>query len=629
MKIALVRYNLKYPLTYEAHTESTGGAEEMVTFLKVASNRGYEIHLHSEAKDPQSLDDEELKEKNPWLKSIKYRPRSLIDEDVDFLLIMNGPDNFTFRRSKALDGMPNLLWISFLVKHYKGVVFYNQYDYDLPYVFNPMQMKAFLPYGHVITPLSQLENKKWIILTKNTRNDDTFFSKYNTDRYIYSLVNAQLKHFSSSIWGLDRTVIQEINPNPQMSLIYAGGLKRKSKGSKYRVQNTIEMYGNSEDLDCNIFGPEWDRETLQQFGPNTTYYGRITQEELKHEFNNSYAHLTNGSELYEHFGCLMPKYFDAIACGCASFINRKLQPAFTPLPILGWSYVDGRKDFHNKVRLLKDNKEFRINFLKTQREALEKVDYDLPLIQLETYLQQAKDLPYHTPTEELLVNNVTTELSKSRIVQTSLNNTQGKKHPPFKHKACYVCQKEIHANKPSSTREACKSCGGECEYKHDDSPVLSSYYDTVTFVDILENYETGNFDLTNIKPSMEETSTVKPTKINKPKKEKPTKKHNPKQPPVKRVTVKRETVKREKNIFTSGKSGQIGRCGIHLKDSDELITIKLTHLEPQEEYKITKNDFYNVIMNSCRIDETKKDWSNNRYNLGVSKVLLKNLREMK
>lgn len=469
MKIAIIRFNQNWVLCKENFTETSGGWEDIYSLIKTPIERGHDVTLYTEAKDAYVLKDKNTLNKYEYLKKLKYKPDSYIDEDTDFLIIHNASTNMMYSRK---DKIPFILWTYNLLKNYKGLVFYINVDFELPFTFNILTKIGDLPFLHCIHPNDIFTDKYYVICSKVTRNFDKFLEDYNNGVNLYKDLGYPVEYIDGSFWGFSEDVL-EISEKCQTDLIYGGSDKSG------RIKKIVKYFDNlPEEVTCDIYG-KWStktKECIKKYKINKYYRGSIQRKFLLEKYNKSLCTVMFDSDKVESYGVLQTRLYELISCRVLVFFDRNILPSkeYLRFDIDEKFIIESQEELLVKIQFYKNNPEERIKDLNIQVKWLDHVSIYEPMIQIEKLYEKYKDSKKDIDIINLVRTRVSNgfEITKKYesildiIKNTSSISSYREELCLPDYKVCSKCGQDVliipdaSKSKNSPYNSPCTDCGG-------------------------------------------------------------------------------------------------------------------------------------------------------------------------
>jgi hypothetical protein len=244
MKIAFLKQGKAIPLcpVYPGKIGFVGGWTERHALFSGLVRRGHEVTIYS----PIVKKTLHLLDSYP---GIDYDPLAeKIADDTDLVFIEHGVDNYMYGAPGR--NVPNVPWMQYLLRHYRGLVFYYHSDRDyrpalVPEAYSPVSTYQYLKYA---TAVDLFKGKGWVILTR--AKDATAFAKD------VSLPRSPVVELDLPMetWELG-CYFQEFRRQParewERTLVYTG-IERTQR----RAMFDKWYRGMPEDIDVSVFG-QW------------------------------------------------------------------------------------------------------------------------------------------------------------------------------------------------------------------------------------------------------------------------------------------------------------------------------------------------------------------------------------
>ncbi len=142
MHIGYLKFTMNMEIDFT--TAKMGNAEGRITLFKSIIDAGWKLTLYSQVTtdNEELLYSTDLSNKdginNKWIKSINYKPDKLIEEDINLLIIENGPDNLLFKT--RYNKQPFIRRCAEIMNSYSGLVFIFNIHPDVPF---PLEKMAY------------------------------------------------------------------------------------------------------------------------------------------------------------------------------------------------------------------------------------------------------------------------------------------------------------------------------------------------------------------------------------------------------------------------------------------------------------------------------------------------------
>jgi len=313
---------INYSMTGEINpnnARSAGGLVMRLSFIKFLTEMGYKIVWYTPLKNDseQYIKECQYKGEHDYLGNIIYKPKSVcVDDDVDFVIVENGPGNLMF--SNKFHNMSSIGYCNNMLRTYEGVVFYLCVDLLLPFLFNPEEfyvnwIKEELQYG---TPVDLVRNKYWVFLN-TTPNHDPWIEKFkgNIRTPLYDLKDyIHWEFVPYTDLTIEMTDKMKFNPNPIVPLCMIGNERGNERATA--VKTFYDREG------AVVYG-KWDEKARNLF-KHAEFRGKITSDKVMGVYNNCKLHIVCGDRSMIKHGITHYPYriMQAMMAGCPVLFQK-------------------------------------------------------------------------------------------------------------------------------------------------------------------------------------------------------------------------------------------------------------------------------------------------------------------
>lgn len=363
MKIAVIKLGAR--IAFNAN-DTSGANGEARSIVKILETAGAEIHIFTKI-----LKKDDLLPQYKW-HNILEASQVVIDE-LDALLVINGNVNF-FGGAEDPEQIMNYV----IINKFKGKVFYAYCDPALT-------LKQLWP---------AIEKKPWASNWKKedveiTRDDIIYLSQpFDTDKVINQLgkncvIPKNIEHFPFEQFPC---LNEQIPACPfdelEVDLSYGGTMR----GGK-RVIKMVEYYfGFPAGMRVEMFGKITKEDFLShpkvgnglkytykdEDYPNFT--GPVKYADMLPKMNKAMAHIVIGDPLYEEINDMAQRAYESIWSGVVTFIDHDLDSIRRVYnrdkELADFLYVKGRADAHQKIMMLKNDPDMRMEIVNAQLKAI-------------------------------------------------------------------------------------------------------------------------------------------------------------------------------------------------------------------------------------------------------------------
>ena len=358
MKIAVVKIGARIAVDNNSKSAGTG---ETLSVIKLFTDAGFEVDAYSKVLASDAIPD------NFKLYDIETEYQNINSRNYAALIVINGNANFF----GGTENKTNAILPITVMNQFKGKVFYVLCD---PFLIPKQIWKS-------------VEKKPWANKYRKedlliTRDDITVITQVRDLDVIAAEIKREIPLNDICFFPFERfplvTLTNLEKPDSyNVDLIYDGTFR-----SGRREKDMIKFYFDyPEDISVEMFGQikleQFDSKKIKGlkapvFGPALKY------NDFKHKMRTSMSSVAIGDDKYKKIGILGMRIFESIRIGNVIFIdsaydNRRL--TFKDKTLLGFNYVDNRKDVIDKIRYLKSNPSFIDEIVDRQRKD---TDMDIP-----------------------------------------------------------------------------------------------------------------------------------------------------------------------------------------------------------------------------------------------------------
>lgn len=317
MNIGYLRQGSNVFIDQDYKGSSGGSWEERHAFFLGAAARGHKVTILSPIPLSQLPREEGMSYKK--YPNVEYSPNAgMIPRDIDFVFIEGGPDNYTYRNPWGF--LPNIVLLHYLLKGYKGLVFYSLSDGTLPPALIPEAYSVSVSYRFLEAASSGdiFRDKGWVLLGKGT-NPDYLREYMDGARHPIKSLNLPIAYWEPGCFLEDRRM--KPSRDVKYTLLYTGN-------QRGRKQILKKWYcGYDKDIDVSVIG-NWGKDNsgledfgLRMLGPMSNYH--VTQ-----ALNSALAQIYITDENYFRSGMIASRFFEVIYSGCTLWIPRELSSLF-------------------------------------------------------------------------------------------------------------------------------------------------------------------------------------------------------------------------------------------------------------------------------------------------------------
>jgi len=390
MIIGYLRQGSNVFISQDYKGSSGGSWEERHAFFLGAAARGHKVKILSPialSELPKTVGDSYLQYPN-----VEYCPNAgMIPEDVDFLFIEGGTDNYTYRNSWGF--LPNVVHLHYLLKDYKGLVFYSLSDGTLPPALIPEAYSISASYKFLEAASSGdiFRDKGWVLLGKGT-NTDYLRDYMDGSRHPIKSLNLPIAYWEPGCFLEDRWM--KPSKNVKYDLLYTGN----QRGRKQILKRWY--FGYPEDINVSIIG-NWGADNSGLNGYGVNFLGPMSNLQVTQELNKALAQVYITDDNYFRSGMIASRFFEVIYSGCTLWIPKELSSLFSGR-LDDFYVVDGPEQLTDVIRQLKGMTwAERVEINEEQISYIADYTPERRMVELEEIVEKYQDLP-ETQFEEIL-----------------------------------------------------------------------------------------------------------------------------------------------------------------------------------------------------------------------------------
>lgn len=314
-KVYLTRFSGKVGLLAEFQSASSSSSIDEY-FIKWLIKLGYTVCIHKDQLPTKLIKHyDEYLERYEWLKDIELLDGFMypdIPDDIDYVFIQQGHENFRFKGSQDL---PSQVILYRQLRNCKCPIIYLQYDYALP-LFLPAFIRGEICDSIGIN-LPELLTKRVVSLSAGKYNIGTIYA----DKTIKFMKNIQpyfMKYDSHSVCKNILIDYKNTNENRNNEIRFIG--KDRNKGS--RVNALIELANNLDPYGVKLtLNGKWKDNILNT---KINYEGILASgaKSVIDAYSKSKYALVMGNDGYKSIGQYTLRVFEVLAAGCIPIIEK-------------------------------------------------------------------------------------------------------------------------------------------------------------------------------------------------------------------------------------------------------------------------------------------------------------------
>jgi hypothetical protein len=399
MKIGYLRQGMNIFLTQDYKGSSGGSWEERHAFFLGAAARGHQVEILSPISLKQipylfcqECGPDATGHYPPLYKNVTYNPNcGKIPEDIDVLFIEGGADNYTYRGAWGF--LPSIVLLHYMLKDYKGLVFYSLSDGTLPPALIPEAYPVNTAYKYLEASASGdiFRDKGWVFLGKGT-NPEYLRTYMSGNRHPIAELNLPIDYWEPGCYLEDRRMLPA--KTPKYTLLYTGN-------QRGRKQILRKWYcGYPEDIDVSVIG-NWGKDNSGLDTLGLKMLGPMSNENVTFNLNDALAQVYITDENYFQSGMIASRFFEVIYSGCTLWIPRELSSLFKNR-MDEFYVVDSPEQFVDVLRQLQSMSwAERVDLNEEQVSWIVEYTPERRMIELEAIVEKYRDLP-KTQFEEIL-----------------------------------------------------------------------------------------------------------------------------------------------------------------------------------------------------------------------------------
>lgn len=397
MKIGYVRQGLNIFLTQDYKGSSGGSWEERHAFFSGAAARGHQVEILSpiSLKQINNLYQTHLTPDSsgyypPLYKNVTYNPNcGKIPKDIDVLFIEGGADNYTYRGAWGF--LPSIPLLHYMLKDYKGLVFYSLSDGTLPPALIPEAYPVNTAYKYLEAASSGdiFRDKGWVLLGKGA--DTKHLRNYMSgNRHPIQELNLPIAYWEPGCYLEDRQMLPA--KEVKYTLLYTGN----QRGRKHILKKWYCRH--PKDIDVTVIG-NWKDAGLEEFGLNML--GPQSNLVVTENLNKALAQVYITDDNYFKSGMIASRFFETIYSGCTLWIPKELSSLFENR--MDKFYVVGSPEQLTDVLRQLQNMTWaeRVELNEEQVSWIAEYTPKRRMMELEAIIEKYQDLP-KTQFEEIL-----------------------------------------------------------------------------------------------------------------------------------------------------------------------------------------------------------------------------------
>lgn len=349
MKIGIVKLGSRISFS---SLGTSGGNGEAVSIIKMLHKANQNIHIFTKILPKDNL----LEDFNWYNIEDSYNDQETLDK-LDCLLVLNGNVNFF---GGAEDRAQILNY--HIINRFKGKVFYIFCDpyLTLKQVYPSISKKEW---GHKYNEGDILIKRKDITYVSQPFDIDKVKNLINKNICINNIVHFPFEKFPCLNERLD------LNENYQIDLSYGGTMRNNRRYDKmlkfyfnYPSDIKVEMFGKIQSKDF-----QKDNDTINSY---PSFSGPIKYDQMLCKMNESLSHVVIGDKLYEKINDMAQRAYESIQSSVITFIDsdldKKRRVYGSRNDLADFLYVSSKEEVINKIRVLKEDKQARIDIVEEQ-----------------------------------------------------------------------------------------------------------------------------------------------------------------------------------------------------------------------------------------------------------------------
>lgn len=355
MKVALIKLGSRISVSSKG---TSGGTGEALSIIKMLVKSGVDVDAYTEVLNKDNLENLDFN-----IYNLEDTYKDINSKHYDALLVMNGNINYF-----GGNDVPSQTLNYYIINHFEGKVFYILCDCNLllKQIWPTVSKKSFAS-NYKEEDLNIVRDD--IIYVAQPRNLDLLKSKLaKNDIKINKVIHFPFERFP--LVTIENPSYNNIVDNPFYDLSYGGTFR----GGK-REKDMIKFYfGYSDDIKVEMFGKikesNFNKDLIKDLR-KPEFNKAVSYNDFTKKMSDSLATVIIGDPIYKQLDNLAQRIYESIMTGNITFIDASYdynKRVFTDKELIDFNYVNSREEVEDRIRKLRNDKEFRVHIINKQIE---------------------------------------------------------------------------------------------------------------------------------------------------------------------------------------------------------------------------------------------------------------------